>query len=734
MKIDKETLLKNRFWVGMIAFAPLWLIILIVALVSSGSEAAANAKTVDDKKKAVKSPGDIKNDSFTVLLKDKKDELQKQKEKVWDAAWKGQRDLMTWPNLAVKPHLEQQGYFGEELAPAERSHFRERGMYESQLPADDVKTRLEPIRARGDDWSALIHRHTFDANNYPTNEEVWLAQEDVWVQNELFNIIKAALDSAAQFQNVAQFKRIDIPKWELDKLNGKTEGAAAGPTPGTAAPADASQKAILVRRRYRNPHWQLELVMEQDEKKRELTGISTETALYRIDGDKTAFPVPGLTFGLFQRQATPAKADFQFAGGKFGQKLSLEKAVPLTGFTNILDDFPLDLWLVNDKSDPPPPKEGIVRQRFRNADWELDLLIENKEGAQSVILPESKLKNIDVTQRTLPLSSAQFFIIQNGQETGRINMPGEWLAWDSSVPIGKPVTIRSQGTIEVRQYFSWQTSPIKFVNSVEIPGSKDCLAFNSHRTANLMLKPAAQFESKEGSTPAAGAGGGAGGAGGGFAGGSAPPGGMGGGGMGAGGNAAPDDTKTPNGIVRKRYLSVTEQVRHMPVALSLVVEQSHMQDLLTAVANSRLRIQITQVQWLRREGIKLNTYSGGPAGGAGGSGGMGTPGSGGGDSRPPMGSGSGGNKPGGGMGAGPLGSGSGGKPGGAGGPAGAGPLGGSGIGGSPPAGGGGAPSATNLNEDDPNLVEVAIYGIAALYERYPPRQAETAGGAAPPKK
>src|SRR5262249_1969833 len=160
------------------------------------------------------------------------------------------------------------------------------------------------------------------------------------------------------------------------------------------------------------------------------------------------------------------------------------------------------------------------------------------------------------------------FRVRQGREVvAEINMPGEWLAWNDSAPIKKSYGIRDQLPIEIEQYFSWQTSPIKFVNAVEIPGSKDCTRFNSHRTPNVQLHPGKQFGAKEGGAapppppPGGGAGGGGPGLSGGFAGGSPGPGGGGSGGP-PGGAASSDDSKTPNGIVRKRYLSVTDQVRH----------------------------------------------------------------------------------------------------------------------------------------------------------------------------
>lgn len=52
---------------------------------------------------------------------------------------------------------------------------------------------------------------------------------------------------------------------------------------------------------------------------------------------------------------------------------------------------------------------------------------------------------------------------------------------------------------------------------------------------------------------------------------------------------------------KRRYLpdGVTDQVRRMPVGIVVVVDQSYIQDVLLAFANSPLRFQITQVSWTR---------------------------------------------------------------------------------------------------------------------------------------
>lgn len=50
---------------------------------------------------------------------------------------------------------------------------------------------------------------------------------------------------------------------------------------------------------------------------------------------------------------------------------------------------------------------------------------------------------------------------------------------------------------------------------------------------------------------------------------------------------------------RKRYIEVTDQLRRVPVAFTLIVDQMYVNDVLIAYANSALRFETTQVHWTR---------------------------------------------------------------------------------------------------------------------------------------
>lgn len=170
---------------------------------------------------------------------------------------------------------------------------------------------------------------------------------------------------------------------------------------------------------------------------------------------------------------------------------------------------------------------------------------------------------------------------------------------------------------------------------------------------------------------------------------------------------------------KKRYLIVSSEVRRMPVGVALVVDQSLIQDVLLAFANSPLRFQITQIGWTAFAG-KLEGAAA-PAAGSTGEGGVdfgggtvnygetGNP-----YSNPYSGS----RKPGVSMGVGPTL-----------------PIPTPGMGLGPVPGMPGASpfgkQASTVSESQitSGLVELSIYGVVSLYEKYAPPKDEASAGA-----
>jgi hypothetical protein len=163
-----------------------------------------------------------------------------------------------------------------------------------------------------------------------------------------------------------------------------------------------------------------------------------------------------------------------------------------------------------------------------------------------------------------------------------------------------------------------------------------------------------------------------------------------------------------NGVLKDRYLEVSEQSRRVPVGVALIVDQDHIDRVLTSFNNSKLRFLTTQVLLNRYSGsVRPNLVgSGGAAGATREEGAIPMIG--------PMGGGSLGPMPMGGGFSGPKGSSS------------LGPRpGSSGVGGYQPGENAGAATQSagvGVSDELENNLELVIYGIVTLYERYPKRK------------
>jgi hypothetical protein len=398
------------------------------------------------------------------------------------------------------------------------------------------------------------------------------------------------------------------------------------------------------------------------------------------------------------------------------------------------------------------PKGFAGRRVFRNANWELNLLLEKGTGRRLLISDKSTLKNISPSGRTLPLASPRThgpLEFRLWQTNGRfeLKVSGEPVpAGADPVPVTKqaldPDPLNLAEPFYVEQVLEWEVSPIRRIDVLDV-------ARPSHRTVTVGLKvredlkkldpePPPEAGSPSGGPPAGGgdtggpsmspAGGGSGGRGSAMA-----PGSMGGmGGM--GGNQPQVESTRINQIPRPRYQHVKEQARHLPIGMRLIVDQDHIHDVLTAVANSRLRIQTTQVSMHQAPNVTRGTQQQG-----GGYGGMGSPGPaaagmtsfpgmsgprGMGGFRPPtMSAGVGGASP-------PRGSSGDMRPGSMRPPTSPRPAPGTAGTGAAGTGEGGTTPADHPPgvQDSARLVELSIFGIATLYERFPPRKKDGASG------
>ncbi len=139
-----------------------------------------------------------------------------------------------------------------------------------------------------------------------------------------------------------------------------------------------------------------------------------------------------------------------------------------------------------------------------------------------------------------------------------------------------------QGVFSVEQVLTMDSAAIKRIDQVSIGSNGVDDISHSHRTYPKNLRPFDPKDApkKDGEQPGGpgglvgirGGGGGAGGA-------------------GAGGNIVP----LPHGLWTNRYSEVTEQSRRIPISVVLIVDQSHVDRVVSAFNNSKLRFLETQI-------------------------------------------------------------------------------------------------------------------------------------------
>jgi hypothetical protein len=385
-------------------------------------------------------------------------------------------------------------------------------------------------------------------------------------------------------------------------------------------------------------------------------------------------------------------------------------------------DFP-------EKDRKPEWKNEPKERTFIGRTWQLDLKLVDKPDGPTI---EGFITNLTPRLQPFNASGALLFNVWlvDGDSDAK---PFLFVVEGTSLEGGKREqiklvpklhTVREGRAIElakVEQVFDVRTVPVKRVDHVVLGALSD-----RQRQAELQMTT---FSSKAAEAPATATGAGTAEGTAGLGGsGSGPPPGMSIGGPGTGGLGAQQSSTdfTYNGLARRRYINITGQVRAMPVGLVVVADQGYVQDVLTALANCKLRFQTIQSTLARFRGSLSylpqsmgGSSPGGAPPGVSAPRGEGSESSS--DSRPP--------------GVGPVPAGP---------PAGVGVI----PGGPPRLGGpgfgqmmgpgmfgpgmfGGAPMSSSDDQTAGNLIEVTVFGIAALYEKFDtvaPKKDEAAAG------
>ena len=370
--------------------------------------------------------------------------------------------------------------------------------------------------------------------------------------------------------------------------------------------------------------------------------------------------------------------------------------------------------------------EDRYHKVFRNPFWELELTLAQNAKGEYVL--RGKITNIG--KRREPLDA--FLVYLTNPPFELATKPAVLAIEHEPVSVGKSVEIKEtkidqnlsiDGITGVEQVLSWRTAPVKRIDQLLIDYKSSRNAGRALRPPPWIEKATADTTAPAGATSGVPAGGAMGGA---------PAdmkgsmmnmmsGGKPGAGIGGGGGGGQGDT-SKNGLQLNRYTDPDEKlanrlnpVRHMPVAMVVILDEDQIHEFLGAFANSKLRIQVLQCHWHHtRDKIKPQSESTGTVADKGGKTG---------GTRPAQG----------GKNMGELGM--------------AGFAGRGGIMGRMMGAGtpgmmmpGGISGLGNLNrgeedeeEAEATLVEVSVYGLASIYSKFPPKPEETGSTAQAPK-
>src|SRR5713101_847588 len=115
-KFDKDTLIKNRFWI-MLGGAALLLLVCWLVLMLGGAGADQEKKFKQELTKVqANAKGTPKNPNFEEPWRKYGEEFTKQKEAVWRQAWEKQADMYQWPSNRVFPG-DRLKYYDDRLDP-----------------------------------------------------------------------------------------------------------------------------------------------------------------------------------------------------------------------------------------------------------------------------------------------------------------------------------------------------------------------------------------------------------------------------------------------------------------------------------------------------------------------------------------------------------------------------------------------------------------------------------------
>ncbi len=230
--MKSDALKKNLFWI-LAGVAPLLTFVTFVLIfMFVGGEVASKSETIakDLKELSDKRAKGVKG---LATMDKQKDVIATQKQRLWEANWNQELKLFTWPNQPDLKVFEQRYQkFGEKMQVVndELNTFSTKSIYEGAF--DRMADGVKPTQFAGGNWKYVLRYVSEWGQKTPTQPQVWLALEDLWVQKGLLEPVAAVNASAAVFTAVDDGRnplkrKFRSRVWDLD-LEVPTAGKEAG--------------------------------------------------------------------------------------------------------------------------------------------------------------------------------------------------------------------------------------------------------------------------------------------------------------------------------------------------------------------------------------------------------------------------------------------------------------------------------------------------------------------------
>lgn len=591
MKVDAEFLNKNRFWVLLGVAVPFTLVALIVLSTSvAGTIAAARQKVEEDLKK-VKNQPEVKSQEWVNQAQKKANIYKKEEDKVWAAAWNEQQDIFTWPNTFEARYHYKDGLFARSI-DAKRSgaaDMTEAAPLEDmgEAPSADAVAPGAPKT-----YTGTIQNVSLDYVNVigKKDKQTFLRTANIDVKldgsKKFFNELRPG-DKVTVIYEAGKYFGDELSDTELPYYR-KHYAEQIPPILEQVQPVDEKGKGVV-----QFPNW-----------------------IYK----KGKTPPAGSPY--FNFVAGPWRETSLKEGSREAWTAQEDIWIQreLYRLVRLANDYVADL---EGKGGPGKGKTFT----FQNPYWQIT----------ATLTPSNQLE-VELTNRLSYRQRTEVeFLVKVGQKTAPVSVKFEkqpplnsgQKSKKMSFPV--PSTALPDGIYGVSQVLNWETAAVKRIDRICIgkgvnpsgtqpgagagvgPGSgimppgavgpgSDAVSgsaagmgmAHSHRTLPKGLTPFFKTEAEAGADGQASGDMGAppmDPMGQGFA----PPGPGGPGGPLGPGGAAAAVKLSPNGFAYDRYVELTPQARRVPVGVVLIVDQTHVGRVMAAFGNSRMRFLTTQV-------------------------------------------------------------------------------------------------------------------------------------------